>query len=222
MVPPPDVSAVPGSVRGVRGVGVEIVAETAAVGDQRETIWPLLFELGRVFEELLLRVDDLNSMNERCETALRLAAAGGNEDIVQMLLGRQEEVHVNRMNYFDRTPLSMVVEKGHLNVARMVLQLRAVGVHVPINRQTPLCSAARLGQVEAVRVLLETGRVVVDSRDSADETPLSLAAPRGRADSAAARCGRQQHGHRWPHPALPRGDGRPWESRGSSARERRH
>lgn len=111
---------------------------------------------------------------EKGKRALYAAASRGDKAIVQRLL--------------DRGVLEFVGGGALLNDA--VLAVEEPGLRVLLEcgidpetrdgeQQTPLCVASKHNRLEAVKILIDDGRVDVNSTDRSGRTPLSLAAGDG-------------------------------------------
>jgi ankyrin repeat protein len=89
-------------------------------------------------------------------STLIFASERGYLEIVQALLGR-EGTDVNKGNDYGETALIRAAWKGHIEVARALLQAGANARKSNVFRQTPLHSASEKGHIEIVRALLEAG-----------------------------------------------------------------
>ena len=108
-------------------------------------------------------------------TALSLAAEAGHEEVVEILL-RREEVNSNTEDKLGVTPLSYAAMKGHEGAVKILLGREGVNPDKPNNHgQTPLSDAARGGHEGIVKMLLEQGEVNPDKPDDQGRTPLSHA-----------------------------------------------
>jgi len=112
-------------------------------------------------------------------TALSLAAEAGHEEVVKILLGR-EEVNPSAEDKFGATPLSYAATKGREGTVKILLRRQEVNPDKPDNDgRTPLLYAAHYGQEGVVKILLERGEVNPDKPDDDGRTPLSYAAEEG-------------------------------------------
>uniref|UniRef100_A0A8C5Q2Q2 Ankyrin repeat and sterile alpha motif domain containing 6 n=1 Tax=Leptobrachium leishanense TaxID=445787 RepID=A0A8C5Q2Q2_9ANUR len=100
----------------------------------------------------------VDSTDEDGNTALQLAAGGGHEALVRILL--RKGASVDSRNHYGWTPLMQAARMGHLNVAHLLLENGA-----DVNAQnrlgaSVLTAASRGGHVGMVKVLLESGAFV--------------------------------------------------------------
>uniref|UniRef100_A0A3Q1G5Q6 Uncharacterized protein n=1 Tax=Acanthochromis polyacanthus TaxID=80966 RepID=A0A3Q1G5Q6_9TELE len=79
-----------------------------------------------------------------------------------------------------RTPLLEAIINNHIEVARYLIQNGACVYH--IDGYTGLHHAAKLGNLEIVGMLLETGQVDVNAQDSGGWTPIIWAAEHKHVD----------------------------------------
>ncbi len=157
---------------------------------------------------------DPNSQNTLGMSALMIAAATGDVEIVKTLLEKGADVNFGSMF---GSPLTFAAFEGQADVMRLLLEKgadvaakrpdqmtvlmlaarngnpeiireliarKANVAAVDNNNSTALSYAARAGKSEAVRVLLEAG-AKVDIADNEGWTPLMHAAVNGHADTAA-------------------------------------
>ena len=126
----------------------------------------------------------------------KLAAGDGHEAVVKLLLDTGK-VDVSSKDGSGRTPLSWAAEKGHEAVVKLLLDTGKVEVDSEdVHGRTPLSwaagnehenmdelyhrrSAAWNRHEAVVKLLLDTGKVNVDSKDGSGRTPLSWAAENG-------------------------------------------
>ena len=131
---------------------------------------------------LEMRDWDLNESDCMGCTALIWAAIKGYEEVVKILLER-EDINPNQAGtYYGRTPLAWAAERGHEGVVRILLEREGVDPNqVDINYgQTPLLWAANNGHEGVVRILLEREDVNPNQADPYNgQTPLLCAARKG-------------------------------------------
>jgi len=109
-------------------------------------------------------------------TPLAWAAHNGHEEVVKLLLGR-EEVDPDKLDIDGHTPLSLAAWDGHERVAKILLGREEVNPNKSnSNDQTPLSLAASDGHEGVVRILLEREEVNPDKPNKNGRAPLSYAA----------------------------------------------
>ena len=112
-------------------------------------------------------------------TPLSLAAKGGHERVVKLLLGR-EDVDPDRTDKNGLTPLGWAALKGHKEVVKLLLDREDVDPNHPEKHdRTPVGYAALSGYEGVVKLLLDREDVDPDRADNGDKTPLSWAAENG-------------------------------------------
>ena len=125
---------------------------------------------------------DVNATDFMGSTALAWAARKGNEEVVKMLLER-EDVNASQAEtkFVHNTPLLLAAEEGHGGLVKMILEREGVNPNQgDINHKTPLSLAATRGHEGIVQILLECEEVNPDQADTKyGRTPFSWAAGRG-------------------------------------------
>jgi len=114
-------------------------------------------------------------------TALTWASRSGHEEVVKMLLER-EDVNPNQADTeYGQTPLLWAAEGGHEGVVKMLLEREDVNPNQADTEygQTPLSWAAENGHEGIVKLLLERNGVRATTPNNQGQTPLSLALSRG-------------------------------------------
>jgi ankyrin repeat protein len=165
--------------------------------------WIGRFGLLPLLEQWIDRKYEIDQRDDSGRTPLWWAAKNGHEAIVKRLLdtGKVEVDSKDTRN--GRTPLSRAAENGHEAVVKLLLETGKVEIDSkdiwdplsppplrtrdglpPLSREahgmTPLSWAAARGHEAVVKLLLETGKVEVDSKDTKyGQTPLSRAAENG-------------------------------------------
>ena len=123
-------------------------------------------------------------------TPLRLAAAAGDPEILEMLLSHGADANATReaMVKAPGTALHVASELGHVEVVRKLLSYAADanrkvqrGSHVNHEHVTPFLLAAKQEHLEVVRLLLHA-RANIEETDAFRRTPLLLAADCGNVD----------------------------------------
>ena len=120
------------------------------------------------------------------------AAGNGHEEVVEILLGRQE-VNPDKASNSGKTPLSHAARNGHEGVAKILLGLEDVDPNkTNKDSMTPLLFAAMHGHEGVVEILLEREEVNPDKPDRWDKTPLSYAAENGHEGVVKILLGREE------------------------------
>jgi len=135
---------------------------------------------------------DLNEGDYWGFTALVSAAWMGHEEVVEILLGR-EEVSPDKPDNNGWTPLSHAARKGNEGVVKILLGREEVNPDKPDNDgRTPLSYAAHYGKEEVVKILLGREEVNPDKPDNVGRTPLSYAAYYGEEEVVKILLGREE------------------------------
>ncbi|PQE05542.1 ankyrin repeat-containing protein [Rutstroemia sp. NJR-2017a BBW] len=116
---------------------------------------------------------DVNARDAEYGTALHAASSRGHEAVVKILL--EAHADVNAMGGEHITALHVASLKGPEAIFKTFFGTRNVEWY------TPLSCAAVHGEEAIVRMLLDTGKAEVDSKNKSGNTPLSLAAMSGNA-----------------------------------------
>ena len=112
-------------------------------------------------------------------TPLGDAAAWGHEEVVKLLLERQD-VDPNRLDNREETPLGWAAVEGHEGVVKLLLERKDVDPNRPGDQGgTPLMWAAFKGHEGVVKLLLGREDVDPNSSDKQGRTPLQCAANKG-------------------------------------------
>ena len=121
---------------------------------------------------------DLNEGDCFGSTALSVAAEEGQEEVVKILLGR-EEVNPSKEDNFGLTPLTCASIYGHEGVVKMLLEREFNPDKPDDGGRTPLWYAAQEGYEGVVKMLLGREEVNPDKPNNHGRTPLSCAAEYG-------------------------------------------
>jgi ankyrin repeat protein len=128
---------------------------------------------------------DVDAKDKYEWTALRWAAAGGQNEIVELLIAKGADV--NAKDYrVRRTPLHSAAAHGHKEVAKLLIingaDVNAKGLNPLIETQsgTPLHQAARNGQKEVIELLITSG-ADVNAKTKNGFTPLDVSSESGTA-----------------------------------------
>uniref|UniRef100_A0A8C4GQS4 Euchromatic histone-lysine N-methyltransferase 2 n=1 Tax=Dicentrarchus labrax TaxID=13489 RepID=A0A8C4GQS4_DICLA len=139
-------------------------------------------EVQRVLLMLMEGIDPTyqpDSQNRR--SALHAAAQRGLLEVCYMLV--QAGAQVDAQDKDLRTPLLEAIINNHIEVAHYLVQNGACVYHVVSeDGYTGLHHAAKLGNLETVNMLLETGQVDVNAQDSGGWTPIIWAAEHKHVD----------------------------------------
>jgi len=139
------------------------------------------FGIVEIFAPLLeMKNWDFDAADYNGSTALTWAARRGQEEMVEMLLER-EDVNPNHVSH-GQTPLMWAAQGGHEEIVKMLLEREYVNPNhagAKIGR-TPLSLAAKNGHEGVVKILLSREEVNPDQADiEYGRTPLSWAAEGG-------------------------------------------
>ena len=129
----------------------------------------------------LLEIKEWNVNADDCMgmTAFTWAVGRGHEEVVRMLLEREDVNPGQTSTLYGRTPLWWATKNGHGRIAKMLLERENVNPDQPDTAygQTPLSLAATIGHEEVVRILLKSEDVNPDQTDTwYGRTPLWWAA----------------------------------------------
>jgi len=142
----------------------------------------------------LIEVGDSDLNGEGCWdcTPLSWAARNGHEEVVKVLLGR-EEVKPDKADRVGQTPLWEAAAKGHEGVVKILLAREEVNPDRADKwGRTPLWYPARNGHEGVVKILLGREEVNPDKPDKWGRTPLSHAAGNGHEGVVKILLGREE------------------------------
>ena len=127
----------------------------------------------RITKLLLGAGADVSLQNKHGCTALFLASSRGRNEVVQLLVAASAaEADVKDIQ--GDTPLAIALERGHLRVAEILVEVKADINAKNRDGETPLMIASRKGRLEAVRFLVKNG-ALLDNRNPDGETAFELA-----------------------------------------------
>nr|XP_046182465.1 histone-lysine N-methyltransferase EHMT2-like isoform X3 [Oncorhynchus gorbuscha] len=132
-------------------------------------------EVQRVLLMLMEGIDpayQADSQNRRC--ALHVAAQRGLLEVCYMLVQAGAKLDIQDKSM--RTPLLEAIVNNHVEVTRYLVQSGACVYHIEEDGYTGLHHAAKLGSLDIVTLLLETGQVDINAQDSGGWTPIIWAA----------------------------------------------
>lgn len=118
-------------------------------------------------------------MKDTRATPLFLAAARGNEKLVQMTLAKKPELDAKDSR--GRTPLHIAAEHGYGKVANLLLDAGADIESKNMGKQTPLYVAVKNGKKDITSLILDK-EANVNPKDCEDQTPLLVAVAKGHTD----------------------------------------
>ncbi|KAJ7999937.1 hypothetical protein DPEC_G00199580 [Dallia pectoralis] len=132
-------------------------------------------EVQRVLLMLMEGIDptyQAESQNRRC--ALHAAAQRGLLEVCYMLVQAGAKLDVQDKSM--RTPLLEAIVNNHVGVTKYLVHSGACVYHTEEDGYTGLHHASKLGSLEIVTLLLETGQVDINAQDSGGWTPIIWAA----------------------------------------------
>lgn len=116
-----------------------------------------LFGIYGVVDIMLNLGTNIDSKTKHGRAPLSLAASGGFETVVELLLATGK-VDINSKHIDGGTPLLSAVEGGHESVVKLLLTADNIDIDCRDNNgQTPLLAAASLGHDTVVKLLLQKG-----------------------------------------------------------------
>ena len=131
--------------------------------------------------KLLLAFPKINVNSPTLQTPLFIAVYSGHEDIVRLLLDMPNIDIDERM----KEGVTALFHAARNNLTGIVEQLVRRGANVNqavISGTTPLCSAAKRGHLQVVRILLQAPAIAVDQATDDGVTPVAIAAQEGHKD----------------------------------------
>ncbi|XP_049329095.1 histone-lysine N-methyltransferase EHMT2-like [Astyanax mexicanus] len=143
---------------------------------------------GEVQKVLLMLMEGIDpayqpdSQNRR--SALHAAAQRGLMDVCYLLI--QAGAKLDAQDKTLRTPLLEAIVNNQVEVTRFLMQSGACVYHVEEDGSTGLHHAAKLGNLEVVMLLLNTGQVDINAQDSGGWTPIIWAAEHRHIDIVRA------------------------------------
>lgn len=126
-----------------------------------------------------LREFNIDHADEAGWTALHIASAIGNKEIVDLLLNHDPPASVKAVANSGQTPLFMAVSKGHVEIVDILLNSKASPSTKDRNGTTPLQRASAAGSAVMVKRLLDAG-APINASDNEGWTALHYAAAERR------------------------------------------
>lgn len=179
-----------------------LLSASASPNSLGTTAWPLSNAAGQghtqIVEALLFAEAEVDSTDEDGGTALSDASAGGHLEIVQLLIeGGANPKHKDR---YGKRAITYAAEKGHTRIVaelsqfateneinQVSLLLKLAGQGPPGNEIIDFLDAAESGDIDAVRMFLESGGNV-DAMAEDGRTAVFGAARRGHVDILKLLC----------------------------------
>ena len=124
---------------------------------------------------------DVNAADSMGSTALTWASRRRQDEVVKVLLER-EDIDPNIPDTQDgQTPLTLAAENGHEGLVKILLERQDTNPNTVDTKygQTPLSWAAKRGHEAVAKMLLERKDVRAATPDNKNQTPLSLARSEG-------------------------------------------
>jgi ankyrin repeat protein len=118
-----------------------------------------------------------------CGTPLHYAACWDLHSIVELLVNEHSQDVNSQNSILSATPLHLASERGHLEMARTLIERGASVSARKYEGRTPLHLASYSGWPEVTRMLIERG-ADVSAKDKDGQTPLHLASQSGRLEVA--------------------------------------
>lgn len=123
---------------------------------------------------------NLSSVNYDLRTALHVACAEGNDEVVKHLLLNGAAVHIRDRN--DRSPLSEAIDHDHHQIIKLLLKC---GAHVIASTRSlgeKICSAAARGSIKRLESYRLAG-VDLSLKDASGRSVLHVAALHGSVET---------------------------------------
>ncbi|MFL5343103.1 MAG: PQQ-binding-like beta-propeller repeat protein [Gemmataceae bacterium] len=134
------------------GFALALALAARAADDSKDRLW----EAARKGDVAAVKAAldagaDVNARTPYGATALSFAADKGHGEVVKLLIARKADVNV-KDTFYGATPLTWAVSRGHPAVVGLLLEAGATG------GESILTSAARRGQMDTLKVVLEKGK----------------------------------------------------------------
>ena len=146
---------------------------------------PLMYASSQGHHDVVVRLSQAGSkINARCNhgtASIHRAVIHNRVKVVEVLLKYDElDVNVRDTSRFDFTPLLLAIKEGHFDVLEQILTRRDAALVT--EEKVAFVWAAHLGQLEAVKLMLQDERVGLDVPDRFQRTALLTAAGLGHVE----------------------------------------
>eukprot|EP01039_Chlorochromonas_danica_P005724 gene5724-6308_t len=132
--------------------------------------------------QILNVMQDIHASDGENWTALHVASANGNLDLMRELL--KYKTQIEALTSKGHTALHLAVHSGSAEcVSELVRHKAKVNVATYCEKQTPLHMACEKGLAKIAQILIQAG-AIVDARNIMERTPLHCVAVVGRSDIA--------------------------------------
>ena len=141
-------------------------------------------------DEILNLIDQQEKTNKEKIRKLKLAQQrlnnwNGNIDEINeiKLIISLEDIDVNHVDEYGRTPLYWACQNGHVDVVRLLLDRDEIQINQASNSgYTPLWRASEKGHADVVRLLLVRDEIKINQAGKDGETPLYITCQEGHVD----------------------------------------
>ena len=128
--------------------------------------------------------EKLSVTNDDLESAVHLAASGGHDSVMEILVG--SGIELNSKDDYGYSALRHIagvsrkqLTSGHISCARILIESKASAMVTCDYGWTPLHKAAEMGHEELVKILLELSDVNATATENGGETAMDKAEDKG-------------------------------------------